>query len=107
MEIRHTPFTSKEFDTPELQAVRPGAVVSLPGHGEPNDLLYIKVDKQKVKDADGICLTWPSNCSLLLNPKYGNMRAVDAKTRVRVWQARLDYWRFSSTSELYGSHSLR
>jgi hypothetical protein len=99
MEIRDATKRAEEYDVMELDCVYPGSVVAMPDHRNPVDLLYVKVDKRKANQSEGICVTWSHGRSLLFNPKNGNMRAVDAKTRVRVYNARLEYWRCANSAE--------
>jgi len=65
-----------ECCTPRLNNVLGGTLVQYQGHN------YIKLDKSKL--GEGIHMNWPKGSSILMNPRYGSLRAVNASIRVRV-----------------------
>lgn len=61
---------------PRLKEILPGTMVMYQKH------VYTKMDKSKM--GQGISMNWPKGFSVLINPKYGSHRAVDAETRVQI-----------------------
>ena len=66
----------EKYFHPKLKEVLAGAMVRHQNH------VYIKLHKGKI--GEGLYLQWPNDYSILLNPRYGSIRAVNAEVKVTI-----------------------